>query len=151
MQSTGRLFKCVLCFMQVIICSSCDRGQRYCSSYCSNTVRSRSQKAASYRYQQSRQGKLNHARRMRHYRYRKQIVTHQGSPSPGLNDLLQANPENAKNPVVTSRFAVVPEKYTCHFCGHPCSEFVRLAFLHRRRVHYLNPFDLRGNRHDYSP
>lgn len=151
MQSTGRLFKCVLCFMQVIICSSCDRGQRYCSSYCSNTARSRSQKAASYRYQQSRQGKLNHARRMRHYRYRKQIVTHQGSPSPGLNDLLQANPVNTKKPAVTTGYAAISNKFNCHFCGRHCSEFVRLDFLRRHRVRHLNPFDLRGNRHDYSP
>ena len=151
MESTGRIFKCVLCKKQVLICRLCDRGQRYCSPDCSNTARTQAQKAASHRYQQSRLGRSNHARRMRHYRRRKQIVTHQGSQSTTPNDLLQANPADASKSSVTPDQPVATEKFQCHFCGCFCSEFVRLDFLQRRRVIYLNPFDPRGNRNDYSP
>lgn len=151
MESTGRIFKCVLCCKQVLICRFCDRGQRYCSPYCSNTARKQAQKASSHRYQQSRLGKSNHAHRMRHYRRRKQIVTHQGSRLSTSNDLLQANPADASQSSVTPDRSVSTEMFRCHFCGCPCSEFVRLDFLQRRRVSYPNPFDPRGNRNDHSP
>jgi len=101
MESTGRIFTCVRCFKQVIICSRCDRGQRYCSPDCSETARNHSQRAASHRYQQSREGRIKHALRMRLYRLRQQIVTHQGSQSSAPNGLLQANSTDARKSSVT--------------------------------------------------
>jgi hypothetical protein len=46
---------------------------------------------------------------------------------------------------------LVAISFQCHFCGCHCSEFVRLDFLQRRRVRYINPLDQRGSRNDYSP
>ena len=151
MESTGRIFTCVHCFKQVIICSRCDRGQRYCSPECSETARNHSQRAASHRYQQSREGRVKHALRMRHYRRRKQIVTHQGSQPLVPNGLLQANSADARKSSVTFHQSVVARRFQCHFCGCDCSEFVRLDFLQRRQVLYINPLDPRGSRNDYSP
>ena len=151
MESTGRIFTCVHCFKQVIICSLCDRGQRYCSPDCSEIARNHSQRAASHRYQKSREGRVKHALRMRHYRRRKQIVTHQGSQSSVPNGLLQANPGDARKSSVTRHQPVVAISFQCHFCGCQCSEFMRLDFLQRRRVRYINPLDPRGSRNDYSP
>ena len=151
MESTGRIFKCALCCKQVLICRFCDRGQRYCSPDCSNTARKQAQKASSHRYQQSRLGRSNHAHRMRNYRRRKQIVTHQGSELSIPNDLLQANPADSSQPSVISDQPVATETFQCHFCSCLCSEFIRLDFLQRRRVRYFNPFDTRGNRNDHSP
>ena len=151
MESTGRIFKCARCFKQVIICSRCDRGQRYCSPDCSETARNHSQRAASHRYQQSREGRIKHALRMRLYRLRKQIVTHQGSQSSAPNGLLQANSTDARKSSVTLHQPVVAISFQCHFCGCHCSEFVRLDFLQHCRVRYINPLDQRGSRNDYSP
>ncbi len=151
MESTGRIFKCARCFKQVIICSRCDRGQRYCSPDCSGTARNHSQRAASHRYQQSREGRIKHALRMRLYRLRKQIVTHQGSQPLVPNGLLQTNPADTRKSDAAPFQSVVTRRIQCHFCGCHCSEFVRLDFLQRRRDRYLNPLDQRGSRNDYSP
>jgi hypothetical protein len=88
---------------------------------------------------------------MHDYRRRKQIVTYQGSPSSGLNGLLKTNPVNTRKQTVTTRYAAIPNKFNCHFCGRHGSEFVRLDFLRRHRVRYFNPFDPRGKPNDHSP
>jgi hypothetical protein len=88
---------------------------------------------------------------MRHYRRRKQIVTHQGSQPLVPNGLLQANSADVRKSPVTHYQSVVARRFQCHFCGCDCSEFVRLDFLQRRRVRYINPLDPRGSRDDYSP
>jgi len=151
MESTGRIFKCARCFKQVIICSRCDRGQRYCSPDCSETARNHSQRAASHRYQKSREGRIKHALRMRLYRLRKQIVTHQGSQPWVPNGLLQTNSADTRQSDTAPFQSVVTRRFQCHFCGCHCSEFVRLDFLQRRRVRYLNTLDQRGSQNDYSP
>jgi len=151
MEATARLFQCVLCSKQVIICSRCDRGQRYCSSECSETARSKAQTAAARRYQQSRLGRSNHARRMHDYRRRKQIVTHQGSLPPASNDLLQANSVEARIPPDLPDPSVLGIQFQCHLCGCDCSEFVRLEFLQCRRVRPIHLFDQRGHQNGYSP
>jgi len=138
MVSTGRLSQCVRCFKQIIICSSCDRGQRYCSSDCSNTSRRSAQREAGHRYQQSRLGRIKPALRMRQYRRRKQIVTHQGSQPSAQNGLLQANSVDVEQIQAASHQSVVAGKFQCHFCGCHCSELVRLDFIRRRRVSRIN-------------
>ena len=150
-ESTGRLFSCAHCHKQVIICSCCDRGQRYCSPDCATISRNKSQRAASHRYQQSRKGRLKHALRNRHYRHRKQIVTHQGSKPSAQNDLLTANSKQTGKSAVTALATTHFRTLSCHFCGNHCSEFVRLDFLYRHRVHYIDPLNRRGARNDYSP
>jgi hypothetical protein len=88
---------------------------------------------------------------MRHYRYHKQTVTHQGSKPSVQNDLLTANSKQTGKSAVTALTTTHFRTLSCHFCGNHCSEFVRLDFLYRHRVHYIDPLDQRGARNDYSP
>ena len=37
MQSSARLFNCARCRRQVVICSHCDRGNRYCGKRCAQS------------------------------------------------------------------------------------------------------------------
>ena len=126
MENTARLYNCARCHCQVIICSHCDRGNIYCGKSCADLARKTSLSAAGKRYQRTRRGRLKHADRQRHYRSRCKKVTHQGSPDPASNDPLITRPE-APAPV-----AIIEDKGVhCHFCGRPCSVFVRLDFLYR--------------------
>jgi hypothetical protein len=65
------------------LCSSCDRGQRYCSLECRRSARLRQHRAANRRYQQSLEGRLDHRDRQQRYRERRcrARVTDQGSIS----------------------------------------------------------------------
>jgi hypothetical protein len=79
-----------------VICRGCDRGNRYCSPACSQQSRTEAQAEAGKRYQQSKQGSANHARRQRDYSdRRKQKLTHQGSGQTGD----QGEPEVAAEPL----------------------------------------------------
>ena len=82
MELPGRLFVCAACRVQVMICSHCDRGQIYCPGPCALRARRESLRAAGRRYQSTRRGRHAHAERTRHYRARRNKVTHQGSPVP---------------------------------------------------------------------
>ena len=85
-EQTGRLFLCSRCQAQVLVCSQCDRGQRYCDSGCADITRLSRQREAGNRYQQSRAGRHKHAARMHQWRKRRaaaaKIVTHHGSQGP---------------------------------------------------------------------
>jgi hypothetical protein len=123
-----RRFLCVRCRSAVLICSHCDRGQRYCSAACSLQARSCAQRAAAKRYQDSRRGRHAHARRQGQWRARQQIVTHQGSPPPPRADVLPPGDTTAVNPDANQRCK-------CHFCGRWISDFVRQNFLRGRFRH----------------
>ena len=106
----------------VLICSHCDRGQRYCAAGCAQRARAASLRAAGTRYQASFAGRLAHAQRQRRYRARRQEVTHQGSPPPAP-------------PVEVRTAPTVPESVPsasgqCHLCHRALSPFVRQDFLH---------------------
>jgi len=47
----GRTFACALCRREVLLCSSCDRGQRYCSVGCREQARRACLRKAGRRYQ----------------------------------------------------------------------------------------------------
>jgi len=131
MQSSGRLFLCVCCRAQVVICSHCDRGQIYCAADCAQAARSHSIREAGRRYQTSRRGRFAHAERNRRYRARQKNVTHQGSPAPAPDDLLAASSTTR----VEASSNVIPTVLLtrqCHFCGRPCAQFVRTGPLRRR-------------------
>jgi hypothetical protein len=65
----------------VVICSHCDRGNRYCGKQCAQTARRQSQREAARRYQASRRGRFAHAARQRRYRRRRSAkVAHQQFP-----------------------------------------------------------------------
>ena len=123
MDDSARLFNCVRCQRQVVICSDCDRGNIYCAEECSRSARQQSLKMAGQRYQQTLQGKQKHALRQQRYRQRqKDKVTHQGSPDLPPDDLLppELNEHTTASP---------PDIKLCHFCRKPCSSFLRIGFL----------------------
>ncbi len=76
----GRTFACALCQREVVLCSGCDRGQRYCGVACREQARRHSLRAARRRYQDSRAGRFAHARRARRYRQRLRAPTRPTSP-----------------------------------------------------------------------
>ena len=105
MEPTGRMFLCDRCRVQVIICSRCDRGQRYCTGNCADDARRASLRAAGRRYQCSRRGRLTHAERSRRYRRRQQNVTHQVSMPPAQRDLLAVNSAVGREPAAVGSSA----------------------------------------------
>ena len=128
MKHSARIFNCVRCHRQVIICRCCDRGNIYCGSNCSKASRTESLRASGERYQNTRRGKLNHAKRQRRYRdQEKKKVTHQGSPETNNNDLLQVEESEYVD-------LVHNHEIHCRFCGCECDSSLRIAFLTQNRV-----------------
>lgn len=131
MQSSARLYSCCRCQAQVIICSRCDRGHRYCAGECAADARSASLKRASKKYQSTRAGRFNNAARQQRYRQRlQQIVTHQGSLPARLHDVLKTrfdwlNTAKKQEQICTD--------VSCHHCGAVCGPFLRQEFLHQCR------------------
>jgi hypothetical protein len=126
MEPAPRRYLCARCRIEVIICSHCDRGQRYCALDCAALERKRCQNAAAKRYQKSHRGRLAHAARQRRWRERQaNKVTHQGSPPPDLPALLplETNASVQSTPI---------ESEQCHFCHCACGSFVRIGFLRSR-------------------
>lgn len=117
---TARLFNCARCSLQVLLCSTCDRGNVYCGRECSKPARAASLRMAGIRYQCSRQGRLNHALRQQRYRARqKEKVTHQGS----LAHTDKAPSHTGAKDIRT--------RFYCDFCHAPVSCFIRLGYLRR--------------------
>lgn len=133
MQTSSRLYHCLLCHAQVIICHRCDRGNRYCTNGCSKIARLTSQKRSAIKYQQSRPGRFNNAARQKRFREQKvkksQKVTHHRSQKISLSAVLNKPPKIAKS--VTQ-----PLKHTtilyCAHCGEVCNPFLRHDFLRGR-------------------
>jgi hypothetical protein len=138
---------CARCREQVLLCSRCDRGQRYCGRACSRAARLESRRAAGRRYQRSRAGRLAHAARSRRWRQQRHdrarqeraghdaaaldggvinFVTHQGSPTPALDAPLTPAAELAA--AVTGALAS-PSAVRCRRCAAPLPPWVRQSFL----------------------
>lgn len=132
MFSSARLYHCCRCQAQVLICSACDRGHRYCTKGCATVARSASLKRASKKYQSTREGRFNNAGRQKRYRERqKQKVTHQCSPQVTSHDVLKnkrTRPEKAK------RQDPMGSDLLCHHCGAVCDPLLRQDFLHQSRL-----------------
>lgn len=77
--------RCRRCNAVFWICPHCDRGQRYCSSFCRIRARRQQRRRANRRHQQSPEGRADHRDRQREYRHRcREIgarVTDHGSAS----------------------------------------------------------------------
>lgn len=135
MPNTSRLYHCCRCHAQVIICSHCDRGQRYCANGCSAEARDSSKKRAAKKYQLSRVGRFKNAERQARFRERqKQKVTHQGSSAATSHVVLNPRveqPEKNNNPPQTG------DVLFCHHCGNACGSFLRHDFIHRSRFKRL--------------
>jgi len=128
MELPGRRYLCAGCRTAVLICSHCDRGQRYCTAGCASEARRRSVRAAGRRYQAGLRGRHAHAKRQQRYRVRPQKVTHQGSPPPALADPISPEPSVPVKPVPGH----------CWRCQRPLPDWVRQDFL-RRRIRRSQP------------
>jgi hypothetical protein len=132
MENSARLYHCVRCRLQVIVCRHCDRGQIYCAGRCAEIRRRESLRAAGCRYRQTHQGKLKQALRQQRYRQRKRLcqpqkVTHQGSLLKRARDLLASTVKKTRQRVAVAK----NQEISCHFCGCSGWIFLRLGFLRR--------------------
>lgn len=131
MQNTGRLYFCQRCSTQVIICSRCDHGQRYCASTCAQNARLASLKRAAKKYLSSRTGRFNNAARQRRFRQRHpQKVTHHGSLMPALRALLK---NKLDQPQIVQKLMSISDTLFCDHCGSACQSFLRQDFLQSRQ------------------
>ena len=82
------------CGALFFVCSSCDRGQRYCSQGCRTAARRLQRRAASSRYQRTEAGRQAHRVRQRSYRQRhcRPRVTHQGTVPVTRTDIKTSEP-----------------------------------------------------------
>jgi hypothetical protein len=101
MDQPARMYLCASCRAQVVLCSRCDRGNRYCGRLCRRQARAEARRQTAQRYQRSWRGRIAHAQRTRRWRQRRAAarkderedarsagddahnVTHQGS-QPGV-------------------------------------------------------------------
>ncbi len=142
----ARMFLCARCRDQVVVCSHCDRGQRYCPDQCYALNRRYAQREAGKRYQHSLKGRHKHAQRMRRWRARRDArtnkVTHQGSHAVDPSDVLAASlttePTCAPTPSPLPLLMPSPARtavliaYCCRFCGAALRTHLRPGFLRRR-------------------
>lgn len=138
-QACARIFLCARCRVQVVLCSRCDRGNRYCSVACSGASRRMGQREAARRYQRSPKGRTAHAARSRRWRDQQRAlapaacddagVTHHGSPAAEVDAPLPSCQAQASTTPVS---ATAPK--FCRRCARTLLPWVRQGFLRRRRT-----------------
>ena len=139
MVESHRMFTCARCHKQIVICTRCDRSNRYCSDKCSDAALKESWRRASARYQSTERGRIKHKVRHQRYLQRQEEMTHKGISqvpvelriSPRATDFDVAHQE-VKDDEETMRgpgLAPAPTPIRCHFCGRACGSFTRLGFL----------------------
>ena len=119
------------CRALFMICTCCDRGQRYCSQLCRDRARRRQHRAANRRHQSSPEGRLDHRDRQKRYRrcHGQKSVTDQGSPAVVL-------PSPSKREEVIQRPAV--SRLRLPACARPV--FEPCCIVCGRRGRLLDPF-----------
>ena len=136
MSKTFRLFNCLRCHCQVMVCQQCDNGQRYCAGSCSQAARKISLKRANQKYQNSRKGRLCNAARQQRFRQRQKnnqkIVTDQASPEVRKHYLLGSKPITRNEPAISNNFR---SSRHCHFCLVQGNGSFRLDFLKYRTTY----------------
>jgi len=144
--STIRIFQCLRCRCQVMVCQHCDHGQRYCAKDCRQLARKTACKRANEKYQKSLKGRFNNAERQQRFRQKQkeknslvgkqhqkvQKVTDQGSLSNTSNDLLIETPCMQKKPLIKQKAIVKP---ICHFCESLYHAKFRTGFLESRTTY----------------
>ena len=129
MEPTLRLFLCIRCHAQVVLCSGCDHGQIYCGRVCAFFARQKSLRLARSRYQKTFNGRRNHAAcQARHRTKLKNKVTDHTSPPLAQNasmEPLENKPEKTEN-------GQSEPALTCCFCEKTVSDWIRNDFLRRR-------------------
>lgn len=168
MDRPARLYLCARCRVQVILCSRCDRGNRYCGRQCRYQAGEQARRETAQRYQRSRQGRLAHAQRSRRWRQRRaardaavgagvdaQNVTHQGCrPGAGsaplatwTHDTLSVEAGTPTQGTLAHGAAQGPAMvgrcWVCRRCGLGQPAALRLGYLR----HGLPT----RRRHDHSP
>jgi hypothetical protein len=134
----------------VLLCSRCDRGQRYCGRTCSGAARRHSRREAARRYQRSRAGRMAHAARSRRWRQRRagrdfqapaaseacvtNFVTHQGSPMPQLDAPLPSSEQASEREPVAASPTPSPIAAHCRRCAARLPPWVRQGFLRHGRA-----------------
>ena len=126
MAPSARMFHCVRCHCQVMVCRRCDRGQVYCTTGCAEQARRASLRRAGKRYRLTRRARHANAARQQRFRMRqREKVTHHGSAMALRIALLRLARKNAqphkRNRTHTAIF--------CHVCQRECDPFVRRDFL----------------------
>lgn len=126
------------CRALFLICSHCDRGQRYCSLDCRRQSRVEQLREARLRHQQSPEGCLDHRDRQRAYRRRKAAssagasaisVTDHASKASLDSATIASPPDSGLAEPISHRVWRVLSDFgwlICHFCG--------------RLGRFLNPF-----------
>ena len=173
MDQPARLYLCARCRVQVILCSRCDRGNRYCGRPCWRQARAEARRQTAQRYQRSWRGRIAHAQRSRRWRQRLAAcdgagaagddahnVTHQGS-RPGVasaplvawtHDNATVAPadtaaditaQSAPPELAILTLIAITPCWTCRRCGQRQPPALRLGFV-RHGV-------LARRRHDHSP
>ena len=169
----ARLFLCAGCRVQVVLCSHCDRGNRYCSRSCWRQTHDLARREAACRYQRSRGGRVRHAARSHRWRQRTaqraaedggaditvhaepdddpaHQVTHQGCPlGAAAAPLAACTPDIAATTAdPTTDAPAPPTGRRCHRCAATQPDWLRQGFLRRARQAMTLPT---GWRHDHSP
>lgn len=138
MELSARLYNCACCNQQVILCSHCDRGNRYCFDGCSEAARRESLRDAGRSYQDSNQGRLKHAQRQARYRARQasvdsappppsEKVTHQGSDQDTPSASIETDEQRGEDDGFDSL-------YRCHCCGRAVDPYLRPGYLRYQRA-----------------
>ena len=132
--ASARIYNCARCARQVMLCSHCDRGNIYCFEGCADVMREHSLKEAGKRYQDTLQGRINHARRQAEYRIRQaltapddtdppQSVTHHGSEEGSPSASMEIDERRGEK-------RDCDMLYYCHCCGRAVDRYLRLEYLH---------------------
>ncbi|HIJ28676.1 MAG: hypothetical protein HOD58_06755 [Gammaproteobacteria bacterium] len=133
MGHSARLYNCACCGQQVILCSHCDWGNRYCFDGCSKVARKESLGDAGRRYQNTRQGRINNAKRQAEYRIRQALseleppptvdkVTHHGSEEGTPSASIEIDEQRGEECSFDSL-------YHCHRCGRVVDHYLRSGYL----------------------
>lgn len=86
------------CSRAFLLCSRCDRGNRYCSRSCAAAARAVSLVTIRRNYEQSDHARADRRARARAYRLAKKSVTDQGSQAPpSRRNLAQSRPGRASD------------------------------------------------------
>ncbi len=132
MTTSSRLYHCLRCHAQVVICRHCDRGNRYCTNGCSKKARAISLKRACKKYQSTRIGRFNNAARQQRFRtQQKQKVTHHRSIQIHLHDVLITQ---SSEPQRDHQQPEIKTFLACHYCGKTGNGFFRSDFLQTSRL-----------------
>ena len=142
-QEAIRRFLCAACRVTVFLCTTCDRGQRYCSVECARSTRRRSHRESDRRYQSSERGRLKHAERSRRYRQRRRSVTDHSpaaSPESDVSSIgatggvsIAVSDEKTAAPLASTSLIDEKSQIKCHFCRRWCDPWVRHAPLRDRK------------------